>query len=67
MPDPGELKAGVGLAAALQEVERFDEATAAWDEAIKLAPGAEAPPQKRGFCREVDLLLIEGKGWGAKA
>ncbi len=67
MRDPGELKAWVGLAAALQEVERFDEATAAWDEAIKLAPGAEAPRQQRAFCQEADRLLIEGKGWEAKA
>jgi len=67
MRDPSELKGWVGLASALQEAGRFEEAVAAWDEGIALVPAAEALAHQRAFCQEAQALLSRGEAWDAKA
>jgi tetratricopeptide (TPR) repeat protein len=67
MKGPEQLEAWIGLASALQECHRFEEAEAAWGKVIELAPGIPHPPRQRAFCLEAEALRAQGAAWDAKA
>ena len=67
MKDPGEIQGWIGLASALQECHRFEEAVAAWDKVIELAPDIPHQHRQRAFCLEAEALQAQGAAWDAKA
>jgi tetratricopeptide (TPR) repeat protein len=61
--DPDDIRPWVGLAAALQEADRFAEAVEAWGHVLRLQPGVAAAVAHRATCVSAAALLTEGAGW----